>query len=286
MIALFVSVLLVQEPEKVLESKRCMECHEGPAEDWKTSVHAAKNQGCTDCHGTDSVDVKKKGSPHLYTAEFRKGWKMVEKVKWTDSPNLCKGCHVGVSEAFEKSQHFNEWKDFDGDLGSRSFKGCLACHDYHATKTPQRGEILKSAEMGCAKCHKAKTKQITAMTSYVALADGLERALAEVGKATQEAIPGLSWAAERAARERGLQKLQEIRTGQHHADFDVLKKFEEEVPPVAGAAHEAAKGVEPRKRALASQKKVGLGAFLGLMAVTLLLTRAWCLRAFGRHGGL
>jgi formate-dependent nitrite reductase cytochrome c552 subunit len=275
MIAALLAFLAAQE--RVADARRCAECHEEQRDLWKDSVHAAKGTDCVGCHGADQIDTRK-SRPHLYVQGFRRGvLKELDEAgrPRSDSPALCGTCHIQELEEFKRSQHYADWEE------GGKVRGCLACHAEHRTAPARREEILKSKEHGCAECHRPTSRQIAVMTRFGEQMAALEPELARLEACLAEEEPGISWAAERAALEAARRARGEFRSRQHAGLFSVFKKLEEEIPAAARAAREAFDRAEQRKAEFARRKALGLGGFLALMALNLVLARAWCRRRFG-----
>jgi hypothetical protein len=276
-VAILLACLAAQE--RVTDARRCAECHEEQRDHWKDSVHAAKGTDCVGCHGADRIDVRK-SRPHLYAEGFKRGvLQETDEIgrKRSDSPALCGTCHVQELEEFKRSQHYADWEE------GGKVRGCLACHAEHKTAPARRDEILKSKEQGCTECHRPSSRQVAVMAKFGEQMAAFEGELSRLEGCLAAEEPGISWAAERPALEAARRARGEFRSRQHAGLFSVFKKFEEEIPAAARAAREAFEKAERRKAEFARRKALGLGGFLALMAVNLVLARAWCRRRFGAH---
>lgn len=276
MIALLLACLAAQE--RVADARRCIECHEEQRDAWKDSIHAAKGTDCVGCHGADRIDVRR-SRPHLYAEGFKRGVLKETDERGrprSDSPALCGTCHAQELEEFKRSQHYADWEE------GGKVRGCLACHAEHKTAEARRDEILAGKEQGCAGCHKPSSRQIAVLAKFSQQMAALEGELVRLEGCLSAEEPGISWAAERSALEAVRRARGEFRARQHASLFSAFRKFEEEIPAAARAAREALEKAERRKAEFARRKALGLGGFLALMAVNLVLARTWCRRRFGR----
>lgn len=275
MTLLFLACLAVQE--RVADARRCIECHEEQRDAWKNSIHAIKGTDCVGCHGADRIDARR-SRPHLYTDGFKRGVLKETDDRGrprSDSPALCGTCHARELEEFKRSQHYADWEE------GGKVRGCLACHAEHQTAQARRNEILPDKDQGCAACHKPSSRPIAVLAKFDQLMTVLEGELVRLEGCLSAEEPGISWAAERSALETVRRARGDFRARQHASLFSVFRKFDEEIPAAARVAGEALEKAERRKAEFARRKALGLGGFLALMAVNLVLARAWCRRRFG-----
>jgi hypothetical protein len=266
MIELLLAVVLLQE--KVATDKRCIECHVKQEDDWKGSVHQKNAIGCVACHGTDEVGTGDK--PHAYNkATFVSGKKPPK-----TSHLVCVECHEGVVKAFEKSAH---WEDMRADEDSK-VKSCMSCHTHHATEIAEPKAIAQKA---CSKCHKETSVQWKIMLNYVAGVAALREKVDLLRPKVEHKRPGVSWKAEAAALEEAEQLLKEAAIEQHKAERGRkgggLKGYEDSLPATAVDVAKAYSSLDSRQQET-GKRTLRLLGFLGLLAVTLLLARAWLVR--------
>jgi len=263
MIELILAVVLLQE--KVTTDQRCIECHVKQHDDWKESVHQKNAIGCIACHGSDEVGTGDK--PHKKVEGFIAGTKKTSHL-------LCVKCHEGVFEAFKKSAH---WEDMRADEDSK-VKSCMSCHTHHATEVAEPKGILQKA---CAKCHKPTSVQWKMMESYVAASDALRQKRDVLREKLEHKVPGIPWKAEAEALEEAERTLKEARIEQHKVARGKkgggFKVLEDSLPASAADADKAYSSLESKMKG-AGKRPFWLAGFLGLLAITLLLGRAWLVR--------
>jgi nitrate/TMAO reductase-like tetraheme cytochrome c subunit len=115
---LAVSLVLWSIPATSLADETvCLQCHAGlsghlsaPVADWQTSVHAENGISCHDCHGGDPTDMAMAKSPD-------RGF--VGAPDYTEVPDFCGRCHVGVAEEYKAGAH-----------GKANEEDCSRCHSY------------------------------------------------------------------------------------------------------------------------------------------------------------
>lgn len=265
MIAVLLLLGLVQE--RVSSDARCIECHKKEAEEWKGSVHARNQAGCTACHGADDVNPAAERK-HLKKAPFRAGTK-------NTSPALCATCHGKEVEAFKESAHWEEDVEAGAKWKAKKLQGCLSCHDPHATSEARRRALFAER---CSHCHKETTVQRKRMTAYMDQADPFERDLATLKGFLHEPLPGVPYADVEGARDSGEEKYREMRVRQHSVKFKEIEK-------VVGPSHAAVSAAAAKQRGLndaaSVKRRKYLVIFLALLAINLLLLRAWCRKKFG-----
>ncbi len=122
------------------EDTVCIQCHSGqegrlaePVELWRTSIHAANGISCNDCHGGDPTDFAMAMSPE-------RGF--IGAPSYTEVPDFCGRCHVGVKEDYLASAHGKAL-----DAGGAQ---CVICHGNHAVKAASIDLINKES---CSRCH-------------------------------------------------------------------------------------------------------------------------------------
>jgi nitrate/TMAO reductase-like tetraheme cytochrome c subunit len=118
----------------------CIECHGGlegrlgaPVALWRTSVHAANGISCNDCHGGDPTDYAMAMSPE-------RGF--IGVPKYTEVPDFCGRCHVGVAKEYKDGAH--------GQAIDRGGAQCVVCHGNHAVQ-PASLDLIN--EQSCTRCH-------------------------------------------------------------------------------------------------------------------------------------
>jgi len=166
-----------RKPDLILSLKRlpkpqvsevCLKCHEQyactPGAEWRTSMHAHKGLGCTDCHrahynvkpgtpatsGPGETALEMPGELRLASAtqaqdEKEKPVSNLPSLRGTShhlaaiAPNVCYRCHKEKYQLQEiASPH---------QIGGKNDFNCTTCHDPH-------GKILESSRMDlCLKCH-------------------------------------------------------------------------------------------------------------------------------------
>jgi hypothetical protein len=264
MIELLLTAVLLQA--KVSSDKGCIECHVKQEEDWKGAVHQKNGIGCVACHGTD--EVGKGDKPHAKNKEtFLAGTKKTSHL-------ICAKCHEGVFKAFEKSAH---WEDMKADEDSK-VKSCMSCHTHHATEIAVPKIV---AEKACSKCHKPASAQWKIMENYIAGTTALEVKSGLLRSRLEHKIPGVSWKEEASTLDDAQNLLKEAAIEQHKAERGKkgggFKGYEDSLPAAAADAEKAYNNLDSRQKATAKRPWKLLG-FLGLLAVTLLLARAWLVR--------
>lgn len=118
----------------------CIECHGGqpgalgaPVAEWRTSIHAENGISCHDCHGGDPTDYAMAMDPS-------NGFLGVP--DYTDVPEFCGRCHVGVAEAYQGGAH--------GQAIESGAAQCVICHGNHAI---QKANLDLINEDACSQCH-------------------------------------------------------------------------------------------------------------------------------------
>jgi nitrate/TMAO reductase-like tetraheme cytochrome c subunit len=118
----------------------CTECHAGqpgplgePVDEWHGSVHAENGITCHDCHGGDPTDFAMAMSPE-------RGF--IGVPEYTEVPEFCGRCHVGVAEAYTAGAH--------GQAVEAGGAQCVVCHGNHAV---QRASLDLINEEKCSMCH-------------------------------------------------------------------------------------------------------------------------------------
>lgn len=118
----------------------CIECHAGqagplaaPVEEWRGSVHAENGISCHDCHGGDPTDFAMAMSPE-------RGF--IGVPEYTEVPEFCGRCHVGVAEAYTRGAH--------GQAIEEGGAQCVICHGNHAV---ERASLSLIDEEKCTMCH-------------------------------------------------------------------------------------------------------------------------------------
>lgn len=133
------------------EESTCIECHTSDTmspqlrdipDEWKKSWHYQNNVSCHNCHGGDHKD---KSMAMSHTRGF------VGKPTYTDVPDFCGKCHIGILENYRQSGH--------GKALASTGKGpnCVTCHGSHNI---QRASVDIIYERRCTQCHsyeRAKT---------------------------------------------------------------------------------------------------------------------------------
>ena len=264
MIDLLLVAVLLQE--KIASDRGCIECHVKQEEDWKGAVHHKNGIGCVACHGAD--EVGKGDKPHKKIGGF------IGKPPKKTSHAMCMKCHDGVFKAFEKSAH---WEDMKADEDSK-VKSCMSCHTHHATEVAVPKII---AEKSCSKCHKPTSVQWKIMENYVLGTTALEEKSALLRSRLEHRIPGVSWKDEASVLDDAQNLLKEAAIEQHQAargrKGGGFKGYEDSLPAAAADAEKAYSSLDSRQKETAKRPYRLLG-FLGLLAVTLLLARAWLVR--------
>ncbi len=269
MIGLLLAWCLAQE--RVTSDARCMECHSKEAALWKTSVHARHETGCISCHKSDEVnpDAKDKEKKHFQRKPFLSGM-------MNTSPAICATCHGQETAKFKESAHGSD-EDVDpkAKWSAKKLQGCLTCHEPHGTAGASRSAIFAER---CSHCHKGNSSQQKKMLSFIAAADPFDAELAALKKYLEHPLPGVPYAKAEAARDAAVETYREMRVSQHNCKFKELEEKIQPAFPALRAAHAPLK--EQSESASRSRRKYFFG-FLGLMAVNLLLLRAWCVKKYG-----
>ncbi len=122
----------------------CIECHSSEMmkpesrdipRKWEASWHYQNGISCHNCHGGDPKDAENAMSP-------QRGF--VGTPKYTQVPEFCGKCHVGILRNFLESGH--------GKALKSSGKGpnCVTCHGSHNI---QKASINIINEQLCTRCH-------------------------------------------------------------------------------------------------------------------------------------
>lgn len=253
------------EGESAATDARCMDCHAPEKAAWRGSVHARNQTGCVSCHGADEVNPGA-AKKHLRKGTFKAGTKNTNVA-------LCSGCHGKEAGQFKESPH---WED-PPDPDAKKLRGCVQCHEHHGTTPAARASILAER---CSKCHKEASEARKQGEKYVALAGGLANELEGLRAFLTHPLPGVPYAKAQDAGDAGEAKLREARLRQHSCEFKALEKL---IPPAVPPVADARKMMEEATDQASSSRRTVLIAFLALMAINLVLARAWCRRTYGSH---
>lgn len=110
-------------------SATCTECHSGGKQFfWESSVHAARNVGCADCHSVHAAESDK------------------YQLKTASAMNMCLDCHKNVRADMWKNSHH---PIREGKIS------CADCHNPHGTQTAKMINEV-SVNDQCYSCHAEK----------------------------------------------------------------------------------------------------------------------------------
>ena len=136
---------------RAAQSTACLDCHDSdmmkpafreiPAQ-WRKSWHFQNNISCHDCHGGDSTDA-------TMAMSAERGF--TGKPKYSQVPEFCGKCHIGILKNYLESGHGKALK------ASQSGPNCVTCHGAHRI---QKADINIIDEQRCSQCHtydRAKT---------------------------------------------------------------------------------------------------------------------------------
>lgn len=127
-----------------VEASVCIECHtsdimkselQAIPKEWQMSWHYENRVSCHDCHGGDPDDATMSMSP-------QRGF--VGTPKYTEVPEFCGKCHVGILRNYLESGHGKALKP------SRRGPNCVVCHGSHKI---QKASIDIINEQRCTQCH-------------------------------------------------------------------------------------------------------------------------------------
>lgn len=122
----------------------CIECHSSDMmkpeirdipREWEISWHYQNGVSCHDCHGGDPKDAANSMSR-------QRGF--VGSPKYTQVPEFCGKCHVGILKNFLESGHGKALKS------SPKGPNCVTCHASHNI---QKASLHIINEHLCTKCH-------------------------------------------------------------------------------------------------------------------------------------
>ena len=150
-------------PEPVSETNTCLDCHltlggrsEQVVSDWQSSIHAARDVICADCHG---------GDPNAASAmdSMSEDAGFIGKPARVDIPALCASCHANVNLMRQydlpTDQYAKYQESFHGQRlahGDIKVATCFDCHDGHATREtndPRASVYRLNVPDLCAGCH-------------------------------------------------------------------------------------------------------------------------------------
>jgi nitrate/TMAO reductase-like tetraheme cytochrome c subunit len=129
-----------------VEESACIECHsyttmpKSISQEIFSSLHYQYNVSCHDCHGGDPKDSS-------LAMSHERGFAGVP--KYTEVPEFCGKCHVGILEKYLESGHGQAVEST-----TRRGPNCVVCHGSH-----KGGRYIKKAnihiinEQLCTKCH-------------------------------------------------------------------------------------------------------------------------------------
>lgn len=131
----------------------CVACHTGPAEEFDTHPHKAKDISCDACHGASVKHREAQGQ----TPPDRIAGPL-------EVPALCGACHTGQLAAYKPSRHYEALM---ARVAGKRAPNCVTCHSTHApraaaameTQCKRCHEMLPAAckPAGCASCHDPHT---------------------------------------------------------------------------------------------------------------------------------
>ncbi|OGP63898.1 MAG: hypothetical protein A3K22_03735 [Deltaproteobacteria bacterium RBG_16_42_7] len=131
-----------------IEENACIGCHvsdkmepklKNIPQNWQMSIHYENNVSCHDCHGGDPKD------PDMSMSRQRG---FIGAPKYTEVPEFCGKCHVGILKNYLESGH--------GEALKKTAKGpnCVTCHGSHKDEQfIQKANIDIINEQRCTKCH-------------------------------------------------------------------------------------------------------------------------------------
>ena len=153
-----------------LQASVCLGCHDSdmvrpefrsiPAE-WRKSWHYRNSVSCHDCHGGDPQDATMAMSPE-------RGF--VGKPQYSQVPEFCGKCHIGILKNYLESGHGRALKR------NQSGPNCVTCHGSHGIL---KADINIINEKRCSQCHTYER------------AEAMKQALAVTEKKIKEAEDGL-----------------------------------------------------------------------------------------------
>ncbi len=138
------SVFFVGASIAAAQSEQCYDCHKvkspGLAAQWKSSVHAANEVGCLECHEAEEGEID--------------GWTHEgQLISSLVTPKDCAKCHDEIAEEFQGSHHAsagNILGSLDNVLGEivegapAAHAGCWQCHGSKiAFKSDDKGNVVK-----------------------------------------------------------------------------------------------------------------------------------------------
>ena len=147
----------------------CTQCHGPlpgrlgePVKLWRSSIHAANNISCNNCHGGDPTDMAMAMSP-------ARGFLGIPSE--TKIPGFCGRCHIGVEEDYLKSAH--------GRALGHGGPQCVTCHGNHNVVAASP-ELINARD--CSRCHSyGRAEEIkSAVVATDGMIGNLERQLADL----------------------------------------------------------------------------------------------------------
>lgn len=224
----FSLALSAQDYERADRDDRCIRCHVDPAEEVKGSVHAQAKVGCIACHGADEIDrAKSRGNPHRRLSTFR----LYRRQMFSEE---CGSCHELELASFRESGHFAATKRGSGEPGA--MRGCVECHGYHATPTPDPKPIF---DEHCGRCHEAGTEEARQGAAFLGSVLGLKSRLSDVDAAVRRLrrSPGISTREAESAHRDATGLHEEMDRTQHSARFAALAARAEQETEAVGASY-------------------------------------------------
>lgn len=134
--------------------KICTTCHLNPEiagkynlptmdkiEAYETGVHGRgllksgllSSATCVSCHSSHNVRPKTDPKSTIY---------------WSNIPETCGKCHLGILKAFKQSTHGKMW-----EKRAPQGPGCVTCHGSHGIQDPVAAEFQLHIPLICARCH-------------------------------------------------------------------------------------------------------------------------------------
>jgi len=168
---LLLTGLLVSSTPALAEDTVCIQCHGAqqgrlgaPVAAWRQSIHAKNGISCHNCHGGDPTDFAMAMSPE-------RGFR--GKPSYTEVPEFCGRCHIGVKEDYLASAH--------GRALDKGGAQCVMCHQNHRV---QKASLELINEKSCTRCHSYERAKVikAAIGDTDHMLTGLDKDLRALGK--------------------------------------------------------------------------------------------------------
>jgi hypothetical protein len=106
-----------------VSSRLCGECHLETFAQWETSIHAAEDLSCVQCHNTHTTDIKADDVQQLCSSCHSDAVHFFNFTPHAQAGMLCTDCHLRISDSEMGDGHGKRLHYFKVDIET-----CVECH--------------------------------------------------------------------------------------------------------------------------------------------------------------